>query len=71
MKNIKNHYVITPNFNGRNQGKAFGFDSCRLANLFAAICLLGFCEVITESELERRFPAYFHSLVLKCFEDMY
>lgn len=71
MRNIKNHYVITPNFNGHDQGKAFGFDSYRLANLFASICLLGSCEVITECELERRFPAYFHSLVLKCFEDLF
>lgn len=63
MKRIKNHYVISLRFDGLGHGFAIGFDSYYSAKLFAIYCLCGFADIITEAELEYRYPAYFHQLV--------
>ena len=65
MKTIKNHYVTSLRFNGQGRGFAIGFDSYYKAKLFAITFLFGFADIITEAQLEDKFPAYFHYLVSK------
>ena len=67
MKRIKNHYVITSHFDGQGHGAAWGFDYYPAAVAFAVMFLFGFAEVITEAELEERFPSYFHNLVSQTY----
>lgn len=67
MKRIKNHYVISLRFDGLGHGFAIGFDSYYSAKLFAIYCLCGFADIITEAELEYRYPAYFHHLVSQTY----
>lgn len=60
---IHNYYVLSLRFNGRGRGFAIGFDSYKMANYFAAFVLVGFADIITDYDLESRFPTYYHNLI--------
>ena len=60
---IHNYYVTSLRFNGAGRGFAIGFDSRKSAYYFAAFILLGFADILSDYDLEGRFPSYFHNLV--------
>lgn len=60
---IHNYYVTSLRFNGAGHGFAVGFDSRKAAYYFAAFILLGFADILSDYDLECRFPNYFHNLV--------
>lgn len=63
MKQVKNYYVLSHRFNGQGSGFAIGFNRRAMAVLFACFALLGFAQVLSDFELELRFPAFYHHLV--------
>lgn len=65
MKNLKEYYVLSYNFNGMGRGFALGFSSVHSAAVFARCVLFGFGQVVEWWQLEDRFPSYYHSLISK------
>lgn len=62
---IHDYYVCSYRFNGLGKGFAIGLDDEWLAYFIAGRLLLGFADVLTEWQLENRYPTYFHNLVSK------
>lgn len=65
MKHIKNYYIVSLRFNGFGKGFAIGVDEEWLAYFIASRCLLGLADVLTDWQLEIKFPHYYHKLVSK------
>lgn len=63
MKRVKNYYVLSHRFNGYGTGFAKGFDSRLAAQLYAWFILWGFAQILTDFDLELRYPGYYHSLI--------
>ena len=63
MKRLKNYYVCSYNFNGLGKGFALAVDDEWLAYFIASRLLLGFADVLTDFQLEYRYPNYYHELV--------
>lgn len=60
---IYNFYVTSHRFNGGGRGFAIGFDSEKAAYVFAEIVLFGWGCVKADWQMEREFPAWYHSRV--------
>lgn len=65
MLKIKDFYVCSFNFNGHGRGFAWGFNDEWLAYFVARRVLFGFADVLTDWQLECRYPSYFHNLISK------
>ena len=65
MKKLKNYYVLSYNFNGANKGFAIGFDSEYIAFFVAKRLMCGLADVVSDWQLEDRYPSYFHNLISK------
>lgn len=60
---LKDYYVLSLRFDGNGKGFAIGFDSEYSAYLFARLLMIGFADVVTDYQLEQRYPSYFHQLI--------
>lgn len=65
MKRLKNFYVVSYRFDGKGRGFAIATDSDWLAYFIAKRLLLGFADVLSDWQLENRYPRYFHQLISK------
>lgn len=63
MIHLKNFYVVSLRFNGSGKGFAIGVDSEYLAYFLARRVFFGLADVLTDWQLENRYPSYYHSLV--------
>lgn len=57
---IYNYYVTSHRFNGGGRGFAIGFDSEKVAHVFADYVLFGWGTVKADWQIERDFPDWFH-----------
>lgn len=65
MAHLKNYYVVSLRFNGLGKGFAIGVDDEWTAIFLARVCFLGLADVLTEYQLELKYPTYFHQIVSK------
>lgn len=64
---IKNYYVVSLRFDGLGKGFAIGIDEEWLAYFIATRCLLGLADVLTDYQLEVKYPFYYHKLCSKTY----
>lgn len=60
---IHDFYVVSHQFNGQGKGFAIGIDSEYAAWILCRVCLFGFGDVLSDWQLETRFPTYYHNLI--------